>query len=181
LVRRWKAKGPATISWRALLSFSLRQARETASAGSRRWSRDRPGTSRDCPGAGQDAFVHAIGEGRCSREQLPALFRQLDCVGACIFPRAPAMQEPLALQATDDVGERRTVDAGQLYETGLAEPLVTGHHHQHGDLTGRDVTPLHFRLENLVSALSCPMQEMGWRALQLPRIFLCHPISCSRN
>ena len=101
-----------------------------------------------------------LASGSATRSSAPPLVGELHRIGARIFPRAAALQQPLPLHAPDDVGERRAVDARALDQPGLAQPLVAGHRDEHGELTRGQVAVLHLGVEDVAGALPCPVQQV---------------------
>jgi len=66
------------------------------------------------------------------------------------------------VQAADDIGQRRTVDACAIDEAGLTQTFVLRHGDQNGELTRRQVAILHLRVKDVSRTLPRTMQKMNW-------------------
>src|SRR6478672_9058226 len=76
-----------------------------------------------CRQARENAFIDATRAWIMALQHLRALIRQLDGIGTGIVPRAPTLQQTLFEHATNDVGERRPINARQIDELRLTEAL----------------------------------------------------------
>lgn len=97
----------------------------------------------------------------CATQGAPALIGQPYGVCASILSRSTALNKVLLEHTAHDVSESGTVDASLFDEMRLAQTLVLGHGHEHGELARRQVRGPELALENIACALPCPMQKMN--------------------
>ena len=85
-----------------------------------------------------------------------------DGVGAAIVLGALALQVALGEKPGHEIGQRRTVDAGELHEFRLALAVIGVDREQHGELPVRETGLADLAHVDEARVLRRPFQQVGW-------------------
>ena len=108
----------------------------------------------------QQALMDALDGGLRLTQRGLAGRRQTHGVGARIVPGAAPYETAPRHEALDDVGERRTIDAGFPDDVGLAGSLMTCERGQDGELPGCQVGARHLGGEELIGDLTSAVKKV---------------------